>query len=66
MDEAGVVNLLAQLIPLGITLYQKIAANVTGAATIEQVLAQADVNWNGIEATAQQQLGTAPAPASPS
>jgi hypothetical protein len=66
MNEAAIVNLLAQLIPLGITLYQKVAANVPGAATIEQVLAQADANWNAIETTAQQQLGTAAAQAATS
>ena len=62
----AIANLLAQLIPAGINLYNQLEQNAQGASVtpLATILANADQNWLAIAATAQAQLN-APAPTAP-
>lgn len=54
----AIANLLAQVIPAGINLYNQLEQNSQGASVIPlaTVLANADANWLAIAAAAQAQL----------
>jgi hypothetical protein len=57
MDPTTLANLLAQLIPLGINIYSQIQqANANSLKPIEQVLAEADANWDAIAVAAAAQI----------
>ena len=62
----AIANLLAQLIPAGINLYNQLEQNAQGASVtpLAPILANADQNWLAIAAAAQAQLN-APAPTAP-
>lgn len=53
MNVAAIIPLLEQLLPLGINLYQELQQSTQTGKTIEQVLAQADANWDAIAAAAK-------------
>lgn len=59
MNSVQIAQLLAQLLPLGIQLYNEIlsANQNSGLKTLEQILAEADVNWKEIGTVAKQELG---------
>jgi hypothetical protein len=66
MDEAAAVafaNLLAQLIPMGIGVYNQIASANTeaGLKPIADILAAADANYAAIDAAAQAEIAKTPA-----
>ena len=57
MDPTTLAALMAQLIPLGINIYTQIQqANANTLKPIEQVLAEADVNWDAIAVAAAAQI----------
>lgn len=57
MDPTTLAALIAQLIPLGINIYTQIQqANANTLKPIEQVLAEADVNWDAIAVAAAAQI----------
>jgi hypothetical protein len=57
MDPIVLANLLAQLLPLGIQVYTQIQqANSGTVKPIEEILANADVNFDSVIAAAQKQL----------
>ena len=57
MDPTTLAALIAQLIPLGINIYTQIQqANANTLKPIEQVLADADVNWDVIAVAAAAQI----------
>jgi hypothetical protein len=57
MDPTTLAALIAQLIPLGINIYTQIQqANANTLKPIEQVLADADVNWDAIAVAAAAQI----------
>jgi len=57
MDPTTLANLIAQLIPLGINIYSQIQQGNTNAMKpIEQVLAEADANWDAIAVAAAAQI----------
>ena len=57
MDPTTLATLIAQLIPLGINIYTQIQqANANTLKPIEQVLAEADVNWDAIAVAAAAQI----------
>jgi hypothetical protein len=58
MDPTTLATLLAQLLPLGIQLYQAIEQQYSGQVPpLETILAQSDVNWDAISAAANKELG---------
>ena len=70
MDPATILaltNLLAQLIPAGISLYSQLEQNNSGVNVVPlaTVLQGADANWDAIYAAAQVQLAKTPPPAQP-
>lgn len=61
MDQAAMIalaQLLAQLLPLGISTYTQIAAanQDAGLKPIQDIIAAADVNFNSIEQAAQTEI----------
>jgi hypothetical protein len=57
MDPVTIANLIAQSITLAINAYTQIqAANANAVKTIEEVLADADLNWDAIASTAAAQI----------
>lgn len=57
VNPAALIALIAQLLPGAITLYQTIAAQYSGPTkTVEEILGQADANWDAIAAAAKGQL----------
>jgi hypothetical protein len=57
MDAATIANLIAQSIALSINVYNQIQqANANSVKTIEQALADADLNWDAVAATATAQI----------
>ena len=70
MDPATILaltNLLAQLIPAGISLYSQLEQNNSGVNVVPlaTVLQGADANWDAIYAAAQAQLAKTLPPAQP-
>lgn len=63
MDAAALAALIAQLIPVGIQVYNEIAAaNPSTVPPLATVLAAADADWDAIAKQAQAQLNpTTPA-----
>ena len=60
MDPTALATLLAQLIPLGIQVYEQLVqANATQGQTTAQMLAQADTDWNAVITAAQKQTPAA-------
>jgi len=58
MDPITIANLIAQLIPAGMQLYNEIRkANPAALPPLETILAQADANWDAIAAAAKKELG---------
>lgn len=60
----AIVALLGQTIPLLVGAYKAIAANVSGAATVDQLLADADSRWAQIAANANAAIAADTPPAS--
>jgi hypothetical protein len=57
MDAATIANLIAQSLALGINAYNQIQqANANAVKTIEEALADADLNWASIAAVADAQI----------
>ena len=57
MDPVTIANLIAQSLTLGITAYNQIqAANANSVKSIEEALADADLNWDAIAAVATAQI----------
>ena len=60
MNFAALATLLEQLIPLGIQAYEQLVQNGSASKTTAELLAQADLNWDAIAATAKGQIPPAP------
>jgi hypothetical protein len=57
MDPVTIANLLAQLLPLGIKLYQEIQqANQDKLKPLAEILAAADSNWDAVATAAQAEI----------
>ena len=57
MDPVTIASLIAQSLSLGITAYNQIQqANANAVKTIEEALADADLNWNAIATVAAAQI----------
>jgi hypothetical protein len=57
MDATSLANLLAQLIPVGIEVYNQIQqANQSTVPPLATVLAKADADWDAVAKLAQSQL----------
>jgi hypothetical protein len=59
MPPVLLAQLIAQLIPLGLQVYNEIRnANPDQLPPIETILAQADAKWDDVIAAAKKELGT--------
>jgi cobalamin biosynthesis protein CbiG len=57
MDPVTIANLIAQSLSLSITAYNQIqAANANAVKSIEEALADADLNWDAIASIAAAQI----------
>lgn len=65
METTALAALIAQLLPLGIQVYNQIRAANPGAnlPPLETILAAADADWDAIAKQAQAQLDTPKKPA---
>jgi hypothetical protein len=58
MDPTVLATLLAQLLPLGIDLYNQIQQQYSGQVpALETILAKTDLDWDAIAAAANKELG---------
>lgn len=57
-EITAIITLLETAIPALVGAYKAIAANVSGAATIDQLLADADSKWAAITANANAAIAT--------
>lgn len=65
MGATALAALIAQLIPLGLQVYNEIAqANPSTVPPLENVLAAADADWDAVAKLAQSQI-TPAAPTTP-
>jgi hypothetical protein len=55
-EVTAAINLLSIAIPALVGAYKAIAGNVSGAATVEQLLADADSKWAQIAANADASI----------
>jgi hypothetical protein len=59
MDPVTLAALIAQLVPVGIQVYNQIqAANPDTVPPLSNVLAAADADWDAVAKQAQAQLNT--------
>jgi hypothetical protein len=57
MDPVTLANLLAQLLPLGIKLYEEIQqANQDKLKPLAEILTAADSNWDAVATAAQAEI----------
>lgn len=59
----AIIALLSEAIPALVGAYKAIAANVSGAATVEQLLADADSRWAQIATLAKASIAADQPPA---
>lgn len=62
-EITAIITLLETAIPALVGAYKAISSNVSGAATIDQLLADADSKWAAITANANAAIATDNAPA---
>lgn len=66
MDPTVLATLIAQLIPLGIQVYNQIAAaNPSTVPPLATILASADADWDAVAKAAQVQLSAPPPTGTP-
>lgn len=57
MNPTALANLLAQLLPLGISLYNQIHQQYSETVPpLETILSESDLNWDAIAAAATKEL----------
>ena len=57
MDPVTIANLIAESLALGIQAYNQIQqANANAVKTVEEALADADLNWDAIASVAAAQI----------